>query len=124
VSILLDPSWCDLRQYVRLEVYSRDGGVGNPRSRIEVVTPRDGVLLRRFLALTMPCVHCGRRINPIRQRQGRAQHLYFAATCELAVNYACARSMDARREYDAVKRAVAEYQAGTTELHEPKLAFE
>lgn len=124
MSILLEPIWFDLRPYIRLEVYDRDGGASHPRYRIEVITPSDGVLLRRFLATTMPCVVCGRRINPIRARQGKSNHLYFAATCELAVNYACARSADAREEYDAIKRHILQWREGQCELQEPRFTWD
>lgn len=108
VGILHHPIWPDLQPFIRIEVYGRDGGPDNPRHRIEVETPPSGILLRKFLAVEMPCVVCGRTIHPIREREGRG-HLYFAATCELDVNYGCARSARARDEYNAVKKAMVGY---------------
>ena len=110
MSILAQPIWPDLRPYVRIEIYARDGGAANARHRIEIDAPADGILLRKFLATVMPCVKCQRRIHPIRLRAG-GQHVYCAATCELSVSYACARSRAARDEYDAVRAAVEQAAA-------------
>ena len=109
MSILTHPLWPELRPYVHIGVYGRDGGPDNPRHRIDVRTPDSGVVLRRLLAITMPCVVCQRPIHPVRTR--RKGPLYYAATCSLDVSYACARSAEARTEYDAVKRAMTAYHA-------------
>jgi len=105
VSILQHPIWPELQPFVRIEIYDRDGGHEHPRHRIEIDTPPSGILLRKFLAVEMPCVVCGRTIHPLREREGRG-HLYYAATCSLDVTFACARSAAARVEYDAIKAAV------------------
>jgi len=100
--------WESLRPSVRIETYDRDGGHRHPRHRIEVDTPADGILVRKFLAATIPCVVCGQRIHPVRQRQSKAVHLYIAVTCPLDVSYACARSAKAAEEYRRIVAAVRE----------------
>lgn len=106
MSILDHPIWPVLEPYINDQVYGRDGGPDHPRHRFDVHPPTDGVLLRRFLATTMPCVTCGTEIHPIRSRaKGRGQ-LYYAATCPLDVTYGCARSRAARTEYARLKLAL------------------
>ena len=105
MSILQHPIWPALQPYVHIGVYGRDGGPTNPRHRIDIRTPHDGSLYRRFLAVTMPCVVCGRTINPIRHR-AHSGPLYYAATCSLDQTFACARSRAVRIEYDQVKTAM------------------
>lgn len=118
MSILDHQIWPILQPFVRIETYDRDGGHASPRHRIEVETPPDGDLLRAFIAVRMPCVVCGRMINPIRLREGgESIKLYFAATCELALTYACARSGAARDEYEAVVSAMA----GWTDPRQPRM---
>jgi len=107
MSIVQHPLWPEVKPFMRLEKYDRDGGHQHPRYRIEVTAPTSGIVLRELLALEMGCVSCGRTIHPIRMRQGKHGHLYYAATCELAVNYGCARSSAARREYQTVKDALS-----------------
>src|SRR5262245_63098569 len=76
MSILLQPIWFDLRPYIRVE---RDG-----RERIiQVMTPSDPIVRSRLLATTMPCISCGKRINPITANNGGALlgGLTYSATC-------------------------------------------
>lgn len=113
MSILRHAIWPELQPFVRLEIYGRDGGPDHPRHRIEIDTPPTGIQLRSFLAVEMPCVKCGRVIHPIREREGQG-HLYFAATCGLDVQYACARSKAARDEYRAIKAAMEARSPGPT----------
>ena len=98
------PEWDRLRRFFRIEKYDRDGGHGHPRIRIEVDAP-PGELLALALALTMPCVACGRAIHPIRLRNPRVRrgspgHLYYAPCCPLDVNVGCSRGPAAREEYE------------------------
>ena len=103
--------WVDLADvlalgnYLRVETYDRDGGHKHPRKRIEVETPADPVLRARFLAIEMPCVHCGAPIHPVRARNGW-KTLFLAVTCPLDVTVSCARSNDARDAYVALTDAI------------------
>lgn len=107
MSITTNPLWPLLRQYVRIERYGRDTGPRGARWRIEVDTPKDGTILRQLLAITMPCVNCGRTINPVRLRQHEGRRLYYASTCGLDVTFTCARSAAARHEYRDVLQAMS-----------------
>lgn len=106
MSLLDHEAWPDLVPYVRIQTYDRDGGHDHPRHRIEVDRPSSGILVRRFLAMEMPCVACGRSIHPIRQRKGPDVSLFIAVTCGLDVNYGCARGNAARDEYERIVAAV------------------
>jgi hypothetical protein len=103
MSILLHAIWPLLEPHLVVEEYDRDGGHVDPRIRIEL---RD---LPPDLAITaadliMPCVTCGRRIFPFRQRLGSSwADLYYAPTCPLDRNIACSRAAPARDEYDRFK---------------------
>jgi len=96
------PLFPKLRPFVRIELYSRDGGHKNPRFRINF-NPMPTGLHVEAMELETHCVSCGRRINPVRDS---ARGVYFAATCPLAVNIACSRSSKARDEYKRVRDAV------------------
>ena len=107
MSLTLHPIWPELSEWIRLEVYDRDGGHEHPRHRIELDAPRDDVAkLGRFVSMEMACVHCGRTIHPVRQRKGGGLNLFIAVTCDLETTTACARSGDARDEYERIIEAV------------------
>ena len=96
------PDWPQIRTYLRAEAYDRDTNpTGDVRHRIEVDPPRDPAIRAWLLGVTVHCPHCGRRIQPIRQRQ-RWQTWYYAAACPLDVNVRCARSRDAAAEVEAI----------------------
>jgi hypothetical protein len=101
MSIIHHPAWWDLRPYIRIQ-----RGIGH--DRIEVDMPESSTLLRRFLSIKMPCVCCGRSINPVRARAGQG-NLYLSSTCEQDVSFCCSRSIDAREESDAIQAAIAGY---------------
>jgi hypothetical protein len=92
------PLWPELRPYICVETYDRDGGHAHPRHRFEVrrVPP---TLAPRFLAIEVACATCGRAIAPIRQRRGAAGNLFLAVSCLLSVRVGCARSPKAAAEY-------------------------
>jgi len=106
------PDWPLLRQYIRVERYGRDTGNHGARVRLEVDRPADGIDLRRILAISAPCVACGKPIQVVRPRQGM-NHLYLATTCPLAVAYRCARGRAARDEYVAIREAVEAWRNRT-----------
>lgn len=99
MSILVHPLWPLLEPYLVVEHYDKDGGHEDPRIRIEL---RD---LPPELAITAAdlitrCVTCGKKIFPFRQRVGSPwSALYYAPTCPLERELACARSAPARQEY-------------------------
>lgn len=107
--------WPEVRPYIRIELYDRDGSARKPRHRIEVkAMPWE--LEERALELTAPCVACGAKIHPFRERRGPvkrqslfakpARNIYYAPTCPLYENIACSRGAQVRQEYLGVKRAV------------------
>lgn len=105
MSVIELPIWKEIRPYVVIEKYARDGGSeALARHRIEVrALPWD--LRSRALATTMPCVSCGRAIHPFRDRLGAPKHgrshghVYYAACCPLETNLACSHGAEARDEY-------------------------
>lgn len=115
-----DPQHADLfnavAPHIRIEIYARDGGHLNPRKRIELDAGNlSSELRRRVLAFTMPCVACGRTINPFRVRaatskRGGSNHVYFAAACPLHVEVGCSRGLAARNEYIQVSNAILSHQ--------------
>jgi hypothetical protein len=107
-SILDHPEWPALRPFLRAEAYDRDRNVrGYARRRIEVLTPTSSRLRAWLQGITTPCVACGRRMRPIRERRGWAT-LYWASCCSLEVNPSCSRTKAAAHEYRRVVEALAE----------------
>lgn len=94
--------WAEVRPYLHIEEYTREGGSTNPRCRIELRAPASE--WPRLLGVWMPCVKCGRAIHPIRERKGGSP--YFAAACPLNVNVACSRSRAAAEEYKSIVTAL------------------
>lgn len=101
MSIVNHPIWPEVRPFVHIHIYARDNG----RHRIDIRTPADRTLYRRFLDATMPCVVCQRPIHPIRgEKRGG---LYYACTCEQKQSLRCSRSHgDSSAEYQRVKAAI------------------
>jgi len=101
------PLFAKLKPFVRIELYSRDGGHKNPRFRISL---RDREMDERLLLkaglVQVHCVACGAVINPVRRSAGRTSYVYIAVTCPLALNIACSRNPAARDEYQRVRAAV------------------
>lgn len=108
MSMTKHPLWPQIREYVRIEIYSRDG-IKHPRMRIEFKSGMPHRLRSRLLAATMPCVACGSRIHFARTRAAKTkrgtphQHLYYAVTCPLDVNIGCSRGKAAAAEYSRVE---------------------
>ncbi len=113
MSATLQPWFAELKPYIRLEEYDRDGSARKPRIRIEISSCIPETLHPWILGLKMPCPACGDTISPVRARQApnkrsktQGQHLYFAATCGLDAKVGCSRGKAARDEYQAVIAAV------------------
>lgn len=99
--------WPAIRQYLKIEKYSPDGGHRRPRIRIEW-TSMPLALAVMVIKETMPCVACGRDINFVRQRTPAKRgdhvgHLYYAPCCPLTVSIGCSRGNAARDEYNSVR---------------------
>jgi hypothetical protein len=97
--------WPVLKDYVKIEIYSRDG-IKKPRIRIEFDTMPDPIKTDALNA-KMPCSACGDPIQFVRARnasvkRGPPKHLYYAATCPLNVKIGCSRGRKAAAEYDHV----------------------
>lgn len=96
-----------IEPYIKIEPYEREGGVSNPRDRIEIWSWIPPEVKRQALAFVMPCVACGAPIHPFRQRENG--HLYYAATCPWTVTLRCSRGKAAREEYLRVRAAVGRH---------------
>ena len=119
-TILQHPLWPAIRPFVEIETYARDGGHRDPRHRLEVHPPPE--LRALFLAVSVPCVRCGRIIHPMRARQGATRGgLYLAVACELAAGYGCARGREASAEY---RRIIADCTRPPEEAPRLALALE
>lgn len=108
MSVLEQSYWPQIRPYMRMEVYTRDGGRAHARVRFELDPPTTA-LGKAWAALTMPCVACYRTIQPFRARRGQfkrgsAKHMFYACTCSLDVNVGCSRGNEARDEYQRVRK--------------------
>lgn len=119
-SITKTKIWSELKPYVHIEEYKREGGgSSNPRIRIEFKElPHD--LCERALKLRVLCVSCMTPIHPVRSRRPpgnkrspdpdkeakKRQNLYFAATCPLDQSIGCSRGNAPRVEYSCIKRSV------------------
>jgi hypothetical protein len=104
MSILKHAIWPQLRPWIVIGTYGRDGGSETPRHRIELRTPPKA-LLETFLAVEAPCVSCGTPSHPIRRR-GSSGGVYYAAACPLSVSIKCSRCIAAAMEYTDVARAM------------------
>ncbi len=107
VSITEHWRWHELRAFVRVETYDRDGGHTHPRHRFEVVVrDLEPATVRWLLDLEVMCVACGRRIHPVRRRVNSSQNPYLAVTCMLSERLGCARSGAAAGEYTRIFQAL------------------
>jgi hypothetical protein len=109
VSIVFAPIWPELKQYLSVEIYDKDGGHLDPRIRImfrEVPVE----LALRACSVVMACVTCERPMFPIRKQEGSPwESLYYAATCPIGQRMGCARSKPARAEYERFKELWAKH---------------
>jgi hypothetical protein len=99
VSVIEQSFFATFAPYFKIEPYKPD----NHRHRIEMRKMPPEVQAAA-VAVTMPCVACGRQVHPFRARDDG--DVYFAATCPLDVNTACARGRAARDEYKRVVVAI------------------
>lgn len=103
MSLVETAIWPEIRHYLSVEEYDKDGGHLDPRIRI-MFRGVPVALSHRAQAQTMMCVTCGRSIFPLRRQEGSGhESLYYAATCPIGQRIACSRSGPARDEYDRFK---------------------
>jgi len=103
VSLIFLPPWKRLKEYLHVVECARDGGIDEPRIRIDFLGVPDR-LSRELVMVQMPCVACERPIHPLRRRIGDGwDRLFYAPTCPLTVNLACSRSRAAELEYERFK---------------------
>lgn len=104
-SLIFLPCWTDLKPYLHIVECARDGGVDEPRIRIEFLGLPER-LMRELVGVTMPCVACERPNFPLRRREGDAWdmgRLYYAPACPIAVRMGCSRGRAAELEYERFK---------------------
>lgn len=105
VSIVHESIWGRISQYLHIVECARDGGVDEPRIRIEFLHLPES-LMRELVRYEMPCVACERPNHPLRRREGDAWdmgRLYYAPACPIAVRIACSRGRAAELEYERFK---------------------
>ncbi len=103
ISIVHEPVWPRLEPYLHVVECAQDGGVDDPRIRIEFLDLPDR-LARELVNYVMPCVACQRPNLPLRRREGDGwDRLYYAPSCPIAVRMACARGRAAALEYERFK---------------------
>ena len=94
--------WPRIEPYLHVVECAADGGVDDPRIRIELLHLPDG-LSRELTTLTAACVSCLRPVLPLRRRVGDGfDRLYYAPCCPTAVRPACSRGNAAMLEYERV----------------------
>lgn len=103
VSLIFQPIWDRIQEYLHIVECAQDGGVDDPRIRIEFLGLPER-LSRELAFFEMPCVACERPNHPLRRREGDGwDRLYYAPTCPLSANIACSRGNAAMLEYERFK---------------------
>ena len=108
ISIRFMPIWDKIESYLHVVECARDGGIDEPRIRIEFLGLPE-TLMRELVCIEMPCVACERPNHPLRRREGDAWdmgRLYYAPACPIAVRVACSRGRAAELEYERFKGIV------------------
>lgn len=103
VSIVFTSVWPRIREYLHVVECAADGGITDPRIRIEFLGVPER-LARELVMYEMPCVSCERPNHPLRRREGDDwDRLYYAPTCQLTVRMSCSRGNAAMLEYERFK---------------------
>jgi hypothetical protein len=98
--------WKQISQYVKI---IPDAATKKSKKRLRIEFSRDMPqhLITAALAVTVPCVSCGKDIHPVRARvppktrgSGVAQGLYYAPCCPLKENLGCSRGDAASADYE------------------------
>lgn len=113
-SILFEPVWARLAPYLHVVECAKDGGLDEPRIRIEFLRVPE-TLARELVMYEMRCVHCQRPNHPLRRRQGDDwNRLYYAPACPITTRIRCSRGRAAELEYERFKGMVG--QRATAQL--------
>jgi hypothetical protein len=103
ISIIFEPLWERLEPYLHIVECAKDGGLDEPRIRIEFLHLPEK-LARECVMYRMPCVACQRPNHPLRHREGDDwTRLYYAPACALAIRLRCSRGRAAELEYERFK---------------------
>lgn len=103
ISIVFEPVWERVKDYLHVVEYDKDGGHVDPRIRIEFLHIPER-LAREVVMVTMPCVACQRPIHPLRHRDGDDwDRLFYAPTCPITTRMSCSRGRAAELEYERFK---------------------
>jgi hypothetical protein len=103
VSIVNEPIWSRIQEYLHVVEYDRDGGHNDPRIRIEFLDVPES-LAREAVFVQMACVTCGRPNHPLRRREGDGwDRIYYAPSCPIAIRVSCSRGRAAELEYERFK---------------------
>ena len=111
------PEFQVLGEYIRRELYDRDGGHADPRRRFEMELSVGSPLVDLALGLRCACAACGAAIHPFRQRKPKAaaqsrrrkpgsERLYVAVACPLHVSVGRSRGDAAAEAYVALEEAL------------------
>lgn len=105
VSLIFHPIWPKLREHLHIVECAQDGGVDDPRIRIEFLDLPER-FMHELVTIEIPCVACERPNHPLRRREGDAWdmgRLYYAPACPIAIRTACSRGRAAELEYERFK---------------------
>jgi hypothetical protein len=105
ISITFSELWPRLEPYLHVVECAEDGGVDDPRIRVEFLHLPES-FGRELVHVTMPCVACLEPILPLRRRVGDGfDRLYYAPCCRVTVRAACSRGRAAALEYERLLAA-------------------
>lgn len=108
MSFTTHPEFQAIRPFIRVIPTGKDGSVTHPRNRIELDPKAPPDIRKLALSVTMPCVHCGKKIHPFRKRAAKNERasvpsIYFAACCPIDVRIGCSRGKAASSEYARIE---------------------
>lgn len=115
-SIMFQAVWPRIEPYLHIVECASDGGVDEPRIRIEFLDLPER-LGRELVEIVMPCVACLRPNLPLRRRVGDGfDRLYYAPSCPVGVRVACSRGNAAMLEYERFQGLGPNRSRGSAQL--------